>query len=196
MCKIFSYLTFFLFLSCNNFQTEKKKIETKKQTARFEKIIFHTSSCSGRCDVQHLEIDYNKKIRVFNERIYSKKNGVSEVDYSKMGYFTGMASDTTFNKLLKEFDNIKIDTLTFDGVTCCDGIIFTVIVYYDGKKKILQSMDPPKTAINFLNTLGQIASAENLTRTVTQFEIENFDIERVDLKNYLPPKITNKKNKT
>ncbi len=56
-------------------------------------------------------------------------------------------------------------------------------------------MNPPKTAINFLNTLGQIASAENLTRTVTQFEIENFDIERVDLKNYLPPKITNKKIK-
>lgn len=193
MNKIFPYLIVFLFFSCNNFQTEKKKTETEKPLVKFEKIVFHTSACYGMCDVQHLEINNDKKIRVFNERIYSIKNGVSEINHSKMGYFKGTANDTSFNKLLKEFEKIKIDTLTFDEVNCCDGIIFTVIVYYDGKKKILQSMSPPETTINFLNTLWQIANTENLKKTETQFEIENFEIERVDLQKYLPPKIINKK---
>lgn len=144
----------------------------KQEPVKFEKITFHTSSCYGMCDTQLLEIKSDKKIRLYNQVIYSKNEDGVFVDTKKVGYFTGTATDSSFIKLCREFNKVGIDSLNFDGTVCCDGVIYSLIIYYDGKKKMLQSMTPPQKAQNLLRALHEIADTKNLSKSEIEFEIE------------------------
>lgn len=158
-----------LFSNCG----ESYKYKTEP-TSAFEKIIFHTSECFGTCPTYHLEIDSDKRVKLYAEKVYKDKIGRSyEIDSTKVGYFTGFAKDSIFLALNKETKSIGLENIEFDGVSCCDGSLKTIIVYYDGKKKILQSMFPPEEANNLIKILYEICDKSELERT-TKFTIENY----------------------
>ena len=93
-------------------------------------------------------------------------------DIDKEGYFVGNATDSNFRRLDSIIQNIGIDTLKFNNLTCCDGVLYTIIVYYDGEKKILKSMFPPEKANDLISTLYSICKEGNVIRTDDRFEIE------------------------
>ena len=152
-------------------QTDNKQTGKKHS---FEKVIFHTTSCFGTCPTYHLQVDPNKQIKLFAESVYKNDKGFSfEQDTAKIGYFKGIADDSTFAILDKELKNIGLDTLEFDGASCCDGSLITIIVYYDGKRKFLKSMFPPDKANKLIGTLYGICDKSILKRATQEFDIEN-----------------------
>lgn len=166
----FIITTFWSLLSCN--QSEKRVKETAK-TVNFEKLYFHTTSCDGACPVYHVEVTKDKGVRLFAEKIY-KINGTTVSDDSgKMGYFVGSVTDSTFNKLIAEIQNINIDALSFDKADCCDGSITTIIIYYNGKRKFLRSMFPPPKSEKLISILNDICENSSCTKVNEPFNLES-----------------------
>ncbi|MCX6164925.1 MAG: DUF6438 domain-containing protein [Ignavibacteriae bacterium] len=151
------------------------KTEKYYEPIKLKKIIFHTSICNGLCPAYHLQIDSDKKIKLFAEvvfKISGNKKIEHKLDSNKIGYFSGSISDTTFKNLITHLQICKIDKLTFDGSTCCDAPLRTIIVYYNGKRKYLKSMFPPDEAKHLIDYLKNICEYSKLLKT------EKFNIEK------------------
>ena len=119
----------------------------------FTKIIFHSSRCNGACPKIDLEIDSSKNVFVSREYYKTK----SDIYKHFSGQFIGTLDESKYVKLTELLQNCKLDALTFPDITCCDGVITTIIIYYNGQRKYLKSMTPPNIAndlILFLNTIG------------------------------------------
>ena len=145
----------------------------KTSEIKFEKIIYHSSGCFGTCPTYHLEVLNDKNIKLYAETVYSGSHFTErKEDIEKMGYFVGKLDDTTYAKLVKEIKTIDIENLTFDGGNCCDASLKTIIIYYNGKRKYLESMFPPKNAENLISILSEICRSNNLKRRSEKFNIE------------------------
>jgi hypothetical protein len=154
--------------------TAKDTIKYLGKSFKLEKIIFHTSGCYGTCPTYHLQIDSNRKVKLFAETVYIEGSNFREheIDKDKIGYFSGSISNTTYNKLIKQLQICNIDTLTFGGPDCCDLPIKTIIVYYNGKRRYLSAMFPPESAYDLISLLDNICENTKLIRSVG-FNIEN-----------------------
>ncbi|MEO5645645.1 MAG: DUF6438 domain-containing protein [Bacteroidia bacterium] len=146
--------------------------EATTTPAPFEKIIFHTSQCFGTCPVYQMEVDGNKNMKLYAEKIFNRGDGL-ETDSSKTGYFKGTANDSAFNKLVHEIQTIGIDTLDFGDAHCCDGSLITIIVYRNGKRKFMESMFPPERTGDLIAALYEICEKSKLTKTEEKFTIED-----------------------
>lgn len=178
----FSPIIFYLiiFLSCN-----------RADKPQFDKIIFHTTMCFGPCPIFHLELNKNKNVKLFAQSVpISKENW--QTDTSKTGYFEGKVSDSIFRNLSTIIKSIGIDTLTFNHVICCDGSVYTIIIYRNGKRKFFRSMNPPAKAGPLIGTLYQICKESNLIRSLKPFEIEN-EYSPSELKIKFPPGYSTKR---
>lgn len=144
----------------------------KEQKFSLEKIIFHSSMCFGTCPSYHLEIRRNRDTRLYSEVVF-KKNSDYEEDKEKIGYFIGSIDKTNFIKLENLIQKVGIDTLKFDNINCCDGSVIKLIVYYNGKKKVLESMFPPKESNELIKQLFFICKNHQLRKTERIFKIEN-----------------------
>jgi hypothetical protein len=78
-----------------------------------------------------------------------------------------------FNKLQGLLQNANMDSLKFPNITCCDGVITTIIVYYNGKRKYFKSMTPPTEANNLIKYLKSVGENKKLERTNVTKNIEN-----------------------
>jgi len=149
----------------------------KDKSFKFEKLIFHTTGCFGTCPTYNLEINKNKKVKLFTSQFYAelkKPLYIPTIDSSKMGYFRGSINATTYKNLIKILHASDIDSLSFDSsAMCCDGSVKTIIVYYNGKRKYLTSMFPPDKADNLINALYAICRDSNLKKTTKKFKIED-----------------------
>ena len=145
------------------------------ERVKLEKIIFHNSRCFGSCPAYHFQIDSSKALLLYSEYMHNTDNqaGVNDPDTSKMGYFTGQVNDRLYGELVSELGNVGLDELQFDGANCCDGSTKTIIVYYNGKRKVLKSMFPPKEAGKLISLLRSIAETTNTQRTDKRFQIED-----------------------
>lgn len=153
---------------------EPRKIKTDNQSFSFEKIIFHTTACNGLCPIYHLEVTQNKQIRLHTEDAYLRSEKFSFTrDSSKIGYFTGTIQDSTYKNLFTELSVIDLNNLAFNNAQCCDGSVITMIVYYNGKRKILRSMFPPEKALKLIGMLYDICGKSQLMRSTKQFTIES-----------------------
>ncbi len=150
------------------------------KNVKLDKIIFHTSMCFGTCPTFHLQVDNNREVKLYAEEVYKNPNEFSsfEIDTTKTGYFIGIVADTIFRKLTNELNDLGLDTLEFDGASCCDGSLITIIVYYNGKRKFLKSMFPPYKAHKLIGTLYDICETSKLTRTTEKFNIEDENASR------------------
>lgn len=140
---------------------------------KFERIVFHQSICLGDCDAYHLEINRDTSVRIFGEDVYQN---TGKFDYrsavDKEGYFIGKARSADFKKLDSIIQHIGIDTLKFDPVTCCDAPVYTIIVYFDHKKVVLKSMNPPEKANELIGVLETICRNSDVRRTLDPFVLE------------------------
>jgi len=143
---------------------------------KLEKIIFHTTRCFGRCPAYHAQIDSTGTLRVYSEYVTNTPDintNLNNPDTTKMGYFTGRISDRQFKELISELENIGLDNLKFDGRNCCDGSTKTIIIYYNGKRKFLKSMFPPREADKLISLLRYIIETNMTQRTNQKFDIED-----------------------
>jgi len=139
----------------------------------FEKIIFHNSRCFGDCDVYHLEIKGDTSVKVYGEAVYQhsgRKMYIHSPD--KEGYFSGKAKRNEFKTLDSIIRHIGIDTIKFDNSDCCDGIIYTIIIYREGKRIELKSMFPPEKARQLIAVLNSICRNSDVKRTAKPFTLE------------------------
>jgi len=147
----------------------------KPEKIRLEKIIFHTSRCFGSCPAYHSQIESNKTFHLFAEYVSNTPDiatNLNNPDTSKMGYFTGTVSDIRYAELENELQIIGLDNLQFDDVDCCDGSIKTIIIYYNGKRKALRSMRPPREADKLISLLRYITESTLTHKTTQKFDIE------------------------
>jgi hypothetical protein len=163
------FVTTCILIGCNN--THKSK-NSNAGTA-FTKIIFHSTGCFGRCPTYHLKVNSDKTLKLFAETVYKNGSGrVFDADSSKIGYYTGLVSDSDFANLNRELKAIGLDSLKFEGPNCCDGSVITLIVYYNGKRKFLRSMFPPDKASKLISTFYSICENSGLKRSSRKFDIE------------------------
>lgn len=142
------------------------------QKIKLDRIIFHTSQCFGTCPVYHLEVKSDQTFKLFREVVY-KPGNFYQLDEAKNGYFVGRVNDSTFKKLNKISDSIRIDTLKFNNETCCDGTLITILASYNGNgKNYLRSMFPPANAAPLISVLYEICEQSNAKRVHEKFEIE------------------------
>ncbi|MBG9378411.1 hypothetical protein I5907_19390 [Panacibacter sp. DH6] len=132
------------------------------------KIIFHSSRCNGDCPKLDLEIDSSKNL--FVSRQYFKHKDEIKTPYS--GQFQGTLIETDYNKLIGLLQNCNLDTLKFPDITCCDAVITTIIVYYNGQRKYLKSMTPPNEANDLIEFLTLLGDNKKLQRTNETKNIE------------------------
>ncbi len=139
----------------------------------FEKIKFHTTHCYGHCPVYHLEIDSSGNVRLHKQRVYKEiKKREFVVDSASIGYYQGKLDQNTLGELVSSIQTCNLNTLEFDGADCCDGSIETIIIYYNGKRKFLQSMFPPRMASKLILKLLEICETKDLKKIDEKFQIE------------------------
>lgn len=169
MTKIISILS----IACLLFAGGNFHFGQREKEFSVEKIIFHSAGCYGICPTYHLEIDSNRKLKLDAERVYAgNQKDLFALDSNKMGYFTGIVPDSTYSKLLNQLNNLGLDTFEVNGSNCCDGSFRTIIVYYNGKRKVLQSMFPPRKLAKVFTALNDICQDSALVRSQNKFDIE------------------------
>ncbi len=148
-------------------------LSAQQKTDAFKKIIFHTSMCFGRCPVYHLQIENNKKVKLYAEHVYKQdENGKAVEDSSRIGYFTGNVDKQLFNALIKELKKLNLDSVKLDGPTCCDGSVTSMIMYYRAKRRAGKSMIPAQEMRTVIAILSQICQSPELKRSKERFVIE------------------------
>jgi hypothetical protein len=139
----------------------------------FEKIIFHTSACFGDCPIYHLEVKNDKKVKLITEKSFrNSKLKLNEPENRIPNYRIGTVNDTMFNQLAAELNTIGLESLEFDGATCCDRPLITIIVYYNGKRKLLQSMFPPDKANRLIEILYEVSKSNDYQKSNDAFSLE------------------------
>lgn len=140
---------------------------------KFEKIIFHTSACFGDCPIYHLEVKNDKKVKLITEKSFrNSKLKLNEPENRIPNYRIGTLNDTMFNQLATELNTIGLESLEFDGATCCDRPLITIIVYYNGKRKLLQSTFPPDKADRLIEILYEVSKCNDYQKSNDAFSIE------------------------
>jgi len=156
---------------------------TDKKTG-LEKIIFHSTGCFGSCPTYHLQLNNDKSFKLFAESVLKRDtvslNILGKADTTKMGYFIGQSDDTLFQQITTELATLGLDTINFDGPSYTDGSSITLIIYYDGKRRYLQSYFPTPKADKLISSLYNVCESSPKKRSNEKFKIEEGSIfERV-----------------
>ena len=146
---------------------------SQKDTVKFEKVIFHSSRCFGDCPVIHLQVNKDKSLllsKLKSTRMAKMVDGKLSERQEEYEYFKGEISNALYNELLAAL--AKTDTVSFKGPNCCDAPMKSVIAYYNGKRRHIETMFPPKRGEELIDILYKISKSEDLERTTEKFEIE------------------------
>ena len=142
----------------------------QKGAINFEKIFFHTSRCFGYCPIYHLQVNKDQTLLLSKEEtLRNAKQSAMTQGPTTIEYFKGSVNNADFKILLNEL--AKTDTLDIKGETCCDGSLKTIIAFYSGKRRVVQTMFPPKEGENLIAILMKICQSQNLVKT-EKFELE------------------------
>jgi len=138
---------------------------------RFEKLIFHTTPCYGSCPILHIQIDSLGQM-LYNGITYpnylSPNYSITSVD----GNFKGSISKEDYNKLILLLKTCNLKTLKFNSQNCCDGSLITLIVYYNGQRKYIQSMFLPPVLNDLISFLWGINKRAFLVKIPDKIELE------------------------
>ena len=168
------------------FFKDKKIIKFTRQefavdkSIKLEKVVFNSSGCYGACPIYHLEIDSNKLVKFEAVEVFDSlhKNGYQSLmpglynDTTKRGFFTGLLTDSVYNRLVFLLRTCNLNTLYFNEGDGFDGSIKTIIVYYNGQCKYLKEMIPPLISVDLINCLYSVCEKSNLKRVEEKFTIE------------------------
>ncbi len=140
----------------------------QNNTVKFEKLIFHSSRCNGACPQVDFEIDSNRII-VLNREFFKTK---SETNKSKSGQFKGVLNQQKFSEFFQVLKSSDYKNLKFPDIVCCDGVVTTIIIYADKKRKYLKSMTPPQSALKLISYLFKLGTEIKLARINIEINIE------------------------
>ena len=139
-----------------------------KGTVSLEKIIFHSRGLTTYLPKTDFMIDSDRNIKEARE--FYLKGARTGKHY--FGYFNGHLKKNEYAKLIELLETCNLDSMKFPAKECCDGIITTMIIYYNGQRKYFRSMTPPPEAeklILFLNYIGTYTKLKK-TKNVNNFE--------------------------
>jgi Domain of unknown function (DUF6438) len=137
----------------------------------FQKVAFHTTLCYGECPVYNLEIDSSGLAKLNAIVVYKTKS--YQHDTSAQGNFTGQLSAPVFKNLIDVIKTSNLKTLRMNESLCCDGVIYTIVIYFNGQKKYFKTMTPPMIANNLIITLLDICKNNGLQRTQENLHLKD-----------------------
>jgi hypothetical protein len=141
------------------------------KSLKFEKIVFHTTECFGRCNVYHLQVDSSRLVKLHRQLVCSQIIG-APVDTTIEGYFIGPLSDPSFQKLIKILQTCNLRTLKMNNALCCDGSVSTIVIYFNQQRRYFKTMFPPTIANELVSTLYDICDESGFTKTFDKFKLE------------------------
>ncbi|GGG32218.1 DUF6438 domain-containing protein [Bizionia arctica] len=139
---------------------------------KFEKLIFHSSSCFGTCPIVDLEISSNRKLKLTGD--YYVENSKRK-DKERSGSYIGELTEEEYNKLIDLIIKSRITTYKDTDKNanfCCDGSIKTFVVYHNGIRKYYKAMISPPLLDELISFLQTIDQKSILTKTTDEFEFE------------------------
>lgn len=111
----------------------------------FEKLVYHASQAWDGPTVA-LEVDSNKVLYMkYQNNSYGPNRGLATGNYS------ATLDDTTYSQLIAYLQNCNLRKLRFGNIRGNDSPEIRLIVYYNGKRKFLKSMFPPRLAEELLS---------------------------------------------
>ena len=134
----------------------------------FQKIVYHSSFCFGTCPRIDMNIDASRNIYV--ERQFFSGRG--REDTAGSGRFSGVLDKATFNELMRMLLKSNYAEQQWPDVTCCDGVITTIIIFDKNKRTYLKSMTPPDEARELIALLRKIALDTPLPKAENKMELE------------------------
>ncbi|WP_159466735.1 hypothetical protein [Dyadobacter sp. 3J3] len=137
--------------------TLKKRQYLVDNKIKFEKIVFQ-SSLGGSILV--FQIDNKKNIYLENN-----PSGYSSPGWPKKGYYTGTLTDSLYNKLNMLLKNCNLWNLRFNDSSGADGVMYTMVIYFNGEKRYLKAMFPPRIADDLILFLAFLPKKTELTAT-------------------------------
>jgi hypothetical protein len=151
------------FLNRGNIKFIKKEYWKTKELS-FEKIFFHSSECFGSCPFIDFEI---------NSKGFVKYKFASwAADSSNRGHFIGQMPDSVYQHFQKLLQNCQLETLRWNAVTCCDGVVVTLIIYFNKERKYIRSMLPSVVTNDLLSFFYTLNSKMEFTKTDQKFYME------------------------
>ena len=142
----------------------KKKEYWQSKNLHFDKIFFHSSECFGHCPL----IDYE-----INSKGFVKyKFGGWAADSSKRGHFVGQMPDSTYLLFQRILKNCQLETLRWNSTRCCDGVVVTLIIFFNNERKYIKSMLPSIVTDDLLNFFYTLDSKMNFTITDQKFYMQ------------------------
>ncbi|MGG9962925.1 DUF6438 domain-containing protein [Ferruginibacter sp. SUN106] len=128
------------------------------------KVFFHSSECFGSCPLIDIEIDPDRTVKY--------KLGGFATEAAKSGHFIGKMPDSTYQFFLLLLQNCQLETLRWNSVQCCDGVVVTLIFYFNKERKYLKSMLPSVITNDMLDFFYTIESKVVFKRTDEKFYME------------------------
>ncbi|GLU55253.1 hypothetical protein [Dyadobacter frigoris] len=136
------------------------------KTIVFEKLIYHASSAWGGPTIA-LQVDSSKNLYM------DYKNNTGESKYLQSGNYSAVLDVETYNELIYHLQKSNLRMLKFSDVKGKDSPIITLIVYFNGKRKYLKSVSPPRISKNLIKFINwRLRKYAKLKPTDEKMEIE------------------------
>lgn len=142
----------------------KRKEYWNSQNLHFDKLFFHSSECFGSCPLIDFAIDSTGSVKY--------KFGGWAADSIKRGHFIGKMSDSVYSEFKNILRNCQLETLRWNSIECCDGVVATLIIYFNNERKYIKSMRPSILTSDLLSFLYTLDSKMEFHRTDQKFYME------------------------
>jgi hypothetical protein len=143
----------------NKVLTFRSQQNVYTDTISFEKLIFSSTACYGRCPVMTFQIDNKKQMKFSGDRFAVKQ-----------GFYTAVLPDQLYTELLKVLAISDLDKLENHGNFNEDLSTYTLEVHYNNKVKFIKSAVLPFVTLQLRNLLL------DLPNRVTLKEAERMEI--------------------
>lgn len=144
--------------------TLRKKEYLTDRTISFEKLVYH-SFYGGNTPHISLQVDSARNLYIHFRNEYDKS--------MRKGTYSALLDHDTYNKLIYHLQNAQLRALRFGNFKGADSAITTLIVYFNGKRKHLKSIAPPRITRDLLSFISwQLASYPGLKATSEAKELE------------------------
>jgi hypothetical protein len=142
----------------------KRKEFIVDKTLIFERLVFQ-SIWSG--PTIELEVDSSRHAYMN----YTNTDEDQTVTLAT-GSYSAILDHATFNELICQLQNCNLRTLKFKEVKGADSPVKTLIVYFNGKRKYLKSIAPPRIADDLLRFIDwQLVGYDKWQPAVNKIEI-------------------------
>lgn len=132
------------------------------KSINLEKIVFHSGSAWGS-PVIGLEITKDRRMYLSHNNLYEAQNSL------KTGNYEAVLDDSLYQGLITELQNCQLRTLKFHDILVKDASEITMIIYFNGRRKYLRSLAPPRLARDLITCLyGMISSVDLRPASVTR----------------------------